>query len=116
MDAAAPYSEVMSDMKLRLAARGIEVSRELKDFIERRAHFGLGRFARRIKSLTVRLTDLNGPRGGVDQRCDIRVDAGLGQDVIVSERRASIHAAVTVATERAARALGRRLELAEVRR
>lgn len=116
MDVSGPYSEVMSDMKLRLAARGIEVSRELRDFIERRAHFGLRRFARRIKSLTVRLTDLNGPRGGVDQCCDIRVDVGLGQDVIVSERRSSIYAAVTVATERASRALGRQLELAEARR
>jgi ribosome-associated translation inhibitor RaiA len=106
----------MSGMNLRLAARGIEVSRELQNFIERRTRFALGRFTRRIKSLTVRLTDVNGPRGGVDQCCDIRVDAGLGQEVIVRERRSSVHAAVTVAAERAARALGRQLELAEARR
>ena len=84
MDAGGSYSEVMSEMKLRLAARGIEVSRELKDFIERRAHFGFGRF--------------NGPRGGVDQRCDILSQACVEADVA------------------AIQPLGRQLELAEVRR
>jgi hypothetical protein len=99
-------------MKMRLAARGIDLSGEMKDYIRRHVHFSLGRFAGKIRSLSIQLADVNGPRGGVDKRCDIRVDVGLRQQVIVRERQANIHAAVTFALERAERAVQRQLKLA----
>jgi len=98
-------------MRLRLATRGIELSSDLNDYVRRRAHFSLGRFAGRIRSLSIRLGDVNGPRGGIDKLCDIRVDVRLGQEVIVRERQASIHAAVAFAMERAERAVQRQLKL-----
>lgn len=114
-----PYSEHVDanrrkdhEMKMRLAAHGTELSIDLKDYIRRRVHFSLGRFAGRIGSLSIRLADLNGPRGGVDKRCDIRVDVGLRQQVIVSERQANLHAAIAFAMERAERAVERKLKLA----
>jgi putative sigma-54 modulation protein len=97
-------------MKMRLAARGIELSSGLKNYIRRRVHFSLGRFARSIRSLSIRLADINGPRGGVDKRCDIRVDVGLRQQVIVSERQANLHAAVAFAMDRAERGVQRQLQ------
>ena len=99
-------------MKMRLTARGVHLSSELKDFVERRIYFSMGRLAGRIKSLTVRLGDTNGPRGGVDKCCDIRIDAGLRQQVIVREQQATIHAAVALAVDRAERSVQRQLRLA----
>jgi putative sigma-54 modulation protein len=99
-------------MKLHIAVHGVELSDELKDYVTRRVHFSLGRFAGRIKSLSIRLADVNGPGGEVDQCCDIRVDAGLRQKVTVRERHASIHAAVAFAMERAERAVQRQLSVA----
>ncbi len=99
-------------MKMRLAAHGIELSDEFTDYIGRRVHFGLGRFVGRIRALSIRLADINGPRGGVDKRCDIRVDVGLRNQVIVCERQANLHAAVAFAMERAERAVERQLKLA----
>jgi len=99
-------------MKMRLAAHGIELSGDLKDYIRRRVHFSLGRFAARIRSLSIRVADVNGPRGGVDKRCDIRVDVGLRQPVIVRERQANLHVAVAFAMERAERAIQRQLKFA----
>ena len=103
-------------MKLRLVARGIELTADLKDYVKRRIHFALGRFAGRIKSVSVRLTDLNGPRGGVDKSCDIQVDVGLRQEVMVCERHENIHAAVAFAVARADRAVQRQLESANTER
>lgn len=103
-------------MKLRLVARGIELTADLKDYVRRRIHFALGRFAGRIKSVSVRLADLNGPRGGVDKSCDIRVDMGLRKEVIVCERHDNIHAAVAFAVQRADRAVQRQLESATTER
>jgi putative sigma-54 modulation protein len=99
-------------MRLRLAARGVELSTELKDYVRLRIHFSLGRFAGKIRSLSIRLADVNGPRGGVDKACDIRVDVGLRQQVAVRERQASVYAAVAFALDRAERAVQRQLKSA----
>ena len=99
------------EMKVRMTAHGIELSAELRDYVTRRVHFALGRFVGRIKSLSVRLADINGPRGGIDKCCHIRVDAGLSQKVIVRERQETIHAAVALAMERVERAVERQLSL-----
>lgn len=40
----------------------------LRQYVERRLRFALGRFAHRLDQLQVRLEDVNGPRGGLDQR------------------------------------------------
>lgn len=99
-------------MKLRLAARGLGLSTELKAHVERRVHFNLGRFAGKIRCLSIRLADINGPRGGLDKGCDIRVDLGLGQQLIVRERQASVQAAVAFALDRAERAVQRQVKAA----
>ncbi len=99
-------------MKLRLAARGVGLSAELKDFVGRRVHFSLGRFASKVRFLWIHLSDVNGPRGGVDKCCEIRVNVGLSQEVIVRERQANIHTAVAFAIERAERTVRRQLKLA----
>jgi putative sigma-54 modulation protein len=98
-------------MKVRLTAHGIELSDELRNYVTRRVHFGLGRFVARIKSLTVRLADINGPRGGIDKCCHVRVDAGLSQKVVIRERQETIHAAVALAMDRVERAVQRQLSL-----
>lgn len=99
-------------MKMRVTARGVELTTELREYVTRRVHFGLGRFAGKIRSLSVQLTDINGARGGIDKCCDIRVDAGLSQAVIVRERQETIHAAVACAVERVVRVVERQLSLA----
>lgn len=97
-------------MRLRFVTRGIELTADLKDYVRRRVHFALGRFSGKIRSVSIRLVDVNGPRGGVDKGCDIRVNVLHRQDVIVRERQANIRAAVALAVERADRAVQRQLK------
>src|SRR4051812_26290781 len=106
MYAEGPYSGAM---RLSVKAHRVVLSEELKQHIERRIHFGLGRFASRIRSLTIRLKDSNGPRGGVDQCCDVHVDVGLPEPVMVRERQSNMFAAVALAVQRAEWAVRRRL-------
>ena len=51
-------------MQLEMRGVNYDLDDVLKGHIERRLRFALGRFAARIGRLTVRLTDVNGPRGG----------------------------------------------------
>jgi len=107
------HSGTNQSLKLNLSAHGVEVPPDLREFVHRRAHFGLGRFAGRIRAITVRLADVNGPRGGLDKCCDVRVDAGLPSEIFVREQQDSLYSAVSHAMERAERALRRRISLAK---
>lgn len=76
----------------------------------RRFEFALGRFAGRVRSLTVRVADLNGPRGGVDKQCRvaIRLD-GSRRPIVIEDTNWNIDAAIDGAADRAARAVARAL-------
>ena len=76
-----------------------------------RLEFSLGRFAGRVRSVSVSLTDLNGPRGGIDKKCLIAVRLERPPRVIVIED-VDADAAVVVsrAAERAARAVSRAID------
>jgi ribosome-associated translation inhibitor RaiA len=58
----------------------------------------------------VRLSDENGPRGGRDKRCRIRVGIAGAQSVVIEDTEADLTVAIDRAAERAARVLVRRLE------
>ena len=98
-------------MKLELTAHSIELTPDFRESVGRRIHFALGRFADRIKSVSVRVADVNGPRGGIDKCCIVRIYAGLRRTVVIREQRSDVHAAVAVAAERAGRSMTRQLQL-----
>lgn len=58
-------------MSWELHADGIEATAHLRERIDRRLSFALSRFGSRILRTTVHLTDLNGPKGGLDKCCKI---------------------------------------------
>lgn len=56
-------------MQIYIRQNHIHHSEALDNYIQRRLHFALGRFAHKIQSITIRLMDINGPRGGADKMC-----------------------------------------------
>ena len=97
-------------MKLLVVGEKTSVSEGLHDFITRRLHFALGRFAPEIERVTARVEDVNGPRGGADKRCRLEVKLrGLG-DVLGEARAEDFEAAVAFAAERLGRGVARALE------
>jgi len=82
--------------------------RDTVAFARRQIQFALGRFAGRVRSLDIRLTDVNRPEGGVDKQCVIAVRLQRRPDAIVVEdadRSASV--AIARAAERVSRAVAR---------
>lgn len=83
------------------------------DLLHRRLDFALGRFAGRVRSLTVRLRDLNGPRGGVDKACTIAIQLDRPRrTIVVEDVDAEPEAAIGRATQRASRAVARAVDAA----
>ncbi|MBS1819320.1 MAG: HPF/RaiA family ribosome-associated protein [Acidobacteria bacterium] len=94
-----------------------DFSQEAIDLAHRRLEFALGRFAGRVRTLTVRLKDLNGPRGGPDKHCQIAVRLERPRRVIVIEDvDTEPEAAISRAAERASRAVARAIQAAGDRR
>jgi ribosome-associated translation inhibitor RaiA len=93
-------------------AIGVDLTEDDATYIRGKLRTRLDKFARSIRWTSVRVTDLNGPRGGVDQACSITVALKGLPSVIVTRRHASGHAAIDEALhaiEQAVRAiLGRR--------
>ena len=104
-------------MKLELHSSRISVSESTRSYVERRLAFAFGRFADVIQNVAVRLEDINGPRGGVDKLCRIRVKlTGERNPVIAEVVDTEIRAAVDVAADRTGRAVARQLDRRKSRR
>ena len=97
-------------MKLQMIGVNFELNDELKEHIERRIRFALGRFASRIRRLRVRLTDVNGPRGGIDKHCQIAVALAPRGVVMVEGSGDDPFALIADAAKRAGRTVRRELE------
>jgi putative sigma-54 modulation protein len=97
-------------MQLEMRGVDFELDDELAGHIERRLQFALGRFAARIRRLTVQLADVNGPRGGIDKRCRIAVTLRPRGIVMVQSAGDDPFALVTHSAKRVRRAVRRELE------
>ncbi len=72
----------------------------LREYAPHRLSPGLRRFENRIGRVIVRISDLNGPRRGVDSKCSITVDLVDGRRIFVDATTAWPYASVTRAASR----------------
>ena len=85
---------------------------ELHDLARTRVLFVLRRFSVRIPHATVQMSDVNGPRGGVDKRCQVELQTDRGRPVVINAVAAQWRTALDNALSRASRLLARRFERA----
>jgi ribosome-associated translation inhibitor RaiA len=92
--------------------RSVEVALNAEDRAHVRRKLGtkLGKFVRSIERVSVRVEDVNGPRGGVDTACRIKVVLSGLPSVVVEEQSASLHAAIDRSFSRTERAVRRSVQ------
>jgi hypothetical protein len=86
---------------------GVSIDEEQEAYIRRKLGTKLGKYASSIERISVRLTDMNGPRGGVDQRCRVKVVLSALPSVVVERRHAEVDAAIDTALRATSAAVGR---------
>lgn len=89
---------------------GVELGSDDRSYIRRKLGMKLGKFSSSIERVSVRVKDVNGPRGGVDQACTIKVVLGGLPSVVFESRHASLHSAIDSALAGAERAVRRTLQ------
>lgn len=97
-------------MKVQVRYRQIESTPALQELVERRVQFGLSRFVHTIREVHVTLADVNGPRGGVDKVCRVRVAGPKIDPIVIEEAAAGLATAIDGAIARAARTTARTID------
>ena len=95
-------------MHIDIQARVFNLTEALHRFVRRRLESSLSTRYDQIQRIRVRLSDVNGPRGGADKRCQVHVVLPNVQDVIIEDTSADMYTAISRAAERAGRTLTRR--------
>ena len=80
---------------------------ELRDVAQRRMRFVFRRFDWLIPKATVSFSDVNGPRGGIDKRCQVEIRSDVAGTVVVASVARDWRTALDNALSRAARFLMR---------
>ncbi len=95
-------------MKVIVESRNAEGS-ALRSMAETRLRFVLRRLAWLVRTASVRMSDVNGPRGGIDKQVRVELHVSGARALIVSATSGDWRAAVDAAIGRAARMLARNL-------
>jgi ribosome hibernation promoting factor len=99
-----------SDIPAHIRAVGAAVGAEDRAYMRRKLGVKLGKFARAIERVSVRIRDVNGPRGGVDKLCAVKVVLSGLPTVVVEQSHASLQGAMDAALQRTERAVRRSMQ------
>ena len=97
-------------MNINIQARGFDLTEGLREHTRKRLQFALSWANHEVRSITVCLSDVNGPRGGNDKRCRIQIPMPGSRDVVIEDAEADLYVAINRAAERTERTMARRLE------
>ncbi|HUX63481.1 HPF/RaiA family ribosome-associated protein [Sulfuricella sp.] len=97
-------------MQIHIQSQGFTLTDALRDHAEYRLRFGLTHASDHIRRVEMRLSDINGPRGGADKRCSIVVALESLPDVVIEDVESDLYVAIDRAADRASRSVARCLD------
>lgn len=103
-------------MQIHIQSLGFTLTEGLREQTERRLRLALGSVTGHVREVAIRLTDVNGPRGGVDKRCTLRARMEGSPTVVIEQQDADLYVAIDHAAARLRRTVSRRLDKIQGRR
>jgi len=97
-------------MQISIVDRNVDLTAKQKELVDRQIEYSFDRFETHIRAVEVVLNDVNGPRGGSDIQCRVRLMLHSKGEVLVEGREVSVEAAISSVIDRASIAVGRRVE------
>lgn len=96
-------------MQIQIHSADFDLTEGLRDHIVKRLAYALNHGRNIVSRIVVRLSDVNGPRGGVDKRCGIEVRLRGASAIAIDDTQADLYIAIDRAAERIGRTLDRRI-------
>jgi ribosome-associated translation inhibitor RaiA len=100
-------------VQVELKAHSTDLADSLRGYIERRLSLNAGRFFDQVIRIRVRISGLNGPRGGTRASCRMSIDVKSLGKMVVQEFYLDAHTAIDRAAARLGRLLRQRIARAE---
>lgn len=97
-------------MQIDIQSRGFSLTDALLSHARRRLVSAMSYCSGHVNRVIIRLSDINGPRGGADKRCHIQVVLAGIPDVIVEETEVDLYGAIDRASDRARRSVFRKVD------
>ena len=98
-----------NQMQIQIHANDFALTEGLRDHVAKRLAYALNHGRDIVSRIVVRLSDVNGPRGGVDKRCGIEVRLKGASTIAIDDTEADLYVAIDRAAERTGRTLDRRI-------
>lgn len=96
-------------MHIDIQARHFSLTNALRKHAEHRLRLALTCCGDHIQRIVMRLSDINGPRGGADKHCHLQVVLAGLPDVVIEDTETNLYVAINRATDRAGRTLVRKV-------
>ena len=96
---------------VNITIHGFTMTAAIRQHANKRLGFALDRLAGRVEHVSMTLTDVNGPRHGVDKSCVIRI-AGAGPEIVCGMVDSDLYRLIDRAADRAGRLVRREAERA----
>ncbi len=87
-------------MKITINTRNSAKHQDFFEYIEYRLGFAFSRIRDSIHSITITLSDINGPKGGIDKQCKVIIKAKALPAIVITERQSEIKHAIDRAIRR----------------
>jgi len=97
-------------MQIDIQSRGFSLTDALFGYAQRRLLFALSYCSGHVNRVVIRLSDINGPRGGEDKRCHIQVVLAGIPDVVVEDTEVNLYDAIDRAIDRVRRTVVRKVD------
>ncbi len=97
-------------MQIDIQAHEFILTDALRQYAERRLSYALSCCNDNIQKVEMRLSDINGPRGGEDKRCHICVILPGLPEVVIEDVETDLYVAIDRACDRAKRTVIRKIE------
>lgn len=110
-----PDSPGRAPMPAYIRSVGVPLDEADRAYIRRKLGRKLGKFVDAVERMSVRIEDVNGPRGGRDKRCRIKITLRGMASVVVEAQHATLQAAIDGALDRAGHTVTRQLQRRRVR-
>jgi putative sigma-54 modulation protein len=103
-------------MQIDITGTNIHASEAIQEHIFHRLESAFDRFEQRIPHVQVRINDTNGPRGGIDKRCQVQTTIPHVGTFVIEETHRDLYAAIDLAMDRLRQSVSRKLSRNRQRR
>jgi len=97
-------------MDIQILDRNVGITTDQKEHVERCLLYAIDRFSSHLRTVDVSFSDINGPRGGDDLQCRLKIVLHGKGEIIVEGKGVSVEAVVAETADRASLAVSRRLD------